>query len=330
MLFAKTLGSVVELSRLEAKSDSQRSSIHEMHMDRTISQGGADISVAAAVIAKLGGFSGIHSDVTPLEVSKLMEPKRPASNGRQRSRRFSSSLGRVSVDETPVYDDHISVWERCWFAIPCAPKGSLKQYEHEDDTFSAGGETVTIAPAIQVARSVQMNSGPNTCPENAFAAIPVAQLPPLPVGGSSLSSSTDTGVAVKDTTSDGLGTAPDPSIAPQGSLKAVKLPPLYVSPKPASVLETVPVNPEPVRDVVIVVDDERTNLRVASKFLSAVGVDSVQYLDGAELPTEFKPNVIGIFLDIVMKRSDGVQVCKALRQAGITIPVLAMTSNVTG
>ena len=82
--------------------------------------------------------------------------------------------------------------------------------------------------------------------------------------------------------------------------------------------------------LIYVVDDEIVNLRVASRYLKAAGAAYQLFEDGADLPQlPFPPNVQAVFLDIVMKRSDGVSVCSALRAGGCTVPILAMTGNVS-
>jgi CheY-like chemotaxis protein len=81
--------------------------------------------------------------------------------------------------------------------------------------------------------------------------------------------------------------------------------------------------------VYYIVDDERVNLRVASRFMKTCGIPYETFEDGADLPKPLPSNVKAILLDIVMKRSDGVQVCRALRSGGCRVPIIAMTGNVT-
>ena len=80
-----------------------------------------------------------------------------------------------------------------------------------------------------------------------------------------------------------------------------------------------------------IVDDEKVNLRVASRFMTKLNLKFETFEDGTDLPQQpFPPNLQAILLDIVMKRSDGVQVCRALRAAGCRVPIIAMTGNVSG
>lgn len=82
--------------------------------------------------------------------------------------------------------------------------------------------------------------------------------------------------------------------------------------------------------VYYIVDDERVNLRVASRFMKTCGLAFQTFEDGADLPKPPLPsNVKAILLDIVMKRSDGVQVCRSLRSGGCRVPIIAMTGNVS-
>ena len=73
----------------------------------------------------------------------------------------------------------------------------------------------------------------------------------------------------------------------------------------------------------------QVNLRVAARFLKTCGVPHELFEDGVFVPRPLPTGVTAILLDIVMKKSDGVQVCRELRAAGCTIPIIAMTGNVS-
>jgi len=88
---------------------------------------------------------------------------------------------------------------------------------------------------------------------------------------------------------------------------------------------------------VVVVDDEPMIRKMVSRQLTRLGVRSIELSDGDQLlpllqSMEEEPTAV--FLDIVMKRSDGIQVLCDLRTAHASmsswhlLPVYAMTSNV--
>jgi CheY-like chemotaxis protein len=116
-------------------------------------------------------------------------------------------------------------------------------------------------------------------------------------------------------------------------------------------------------DSAIVVDDESTLRRLAHRMLTKIGLSVEMLEDGSELAAALKPDTGLVLLDIVMKRSDGVQVgvlccingawdgvsphrcppggfvpgidafsitqvCSSLRAGGATLPIIAMTGNV--
>jgi FixJ family two-component response regulator len=73
---------------------------------------------------------------------------------------------------------------------------------------------------------------------------------------------------------------------------------------------------ELVIDPAVVVDDESTLRRLAERMLSRIGLRSVSLEDGSELAGAIKPDTGIVLLDIVMKRSDGVQVRELQRSNG--------------
>lgn len=85
---------------------------------------------------------------------------------------------------------------------------------------------------------------------------------------------------------------------------------------------------------VIAVDDEVVLRRLLRRYLEKVGVRATVLDDGLPLAnaiveaTEAGNPPACVFLDIVMKRSDGADVCRALRRSGVKLPIYAMTGNV--
>merc|ERR1719238_2432365 len=81
---------------------------------------------------------------------------------------------------------------------------------------------------------------------------------------------------------------------------------------------------------VLVVDDERLIRSIAKRFLRVLGAKAMDVDDGTKVipALDEHPNVEGIMLDIVMKMSNGVDVCRNLRAQGYTLPILAVTGSV--
>ena len=81
---------------------------------------------------------------------------------------------------------------------------------------------------------------------------------------------------------------------------------------------------------VLVVDDERLIRSIAKRFLRVLGAKAMDVDDGTKVipALDEHPNVECIMLDIVMKMSNGVDVCRNLRAQGYTLPILAVTGSV--
>lgn len=84
----------------------------------------------------------------------------------------------------------------------------------------------------------------------------------------------------------------------------------------------------------IVVDDERSNRRIAKRYLQRMGFDVDTLEDGDQLIDALRAarsdggqEVSLVLLDIVMQRSNGVQVMRSVVKAGFTVPTIAMTGN---
>ena len=90
------------------------------------------------------------------------------------------------------------------------------------------------------------------------------------------------------------------------------------------------VNPDGSHKVLLVVDDNKLNLRVASKILQECGfeIDTVQ--SGFECLEKIKMNnkYDLIFMDIMMPQMDGVETMQKLKaMPGFTTPIIALTAD---
>ena len=90
------------------------------------------------------------------------------------------------------------------------------------------------------------------------------------------------------------------------------------------------VNPDGSHKVLLVVDDNKLNLRVASKILQECGfeIDTVQ--SGFECIEKIKMNnkYDLIFMDIMMPQMDGVETMQKLKaMPGFTTPIIALTAD---
>lgn len=85
---------------------------------------------------------------------------------------------------------------------------------------------------------------------------------------------------------------------------------------------------------VVAVDDEKLLRTIMSRWLNDLRVRSTILSDGDELASTLAELQASgtvatcVLLDIVMMRSDGSHICRALRASGITLPIYAMTGNV--
>lgn len=82
---------------------------------------------------------------------------------------------------------------------------------------------------------------------------------------------------------------------------------------------------------VLFVDDEPIMRRLGKRMCERAGASVTLCEDGADVAAALKehPSVEIILMDIVMHRSDGRGVCRALRADGIDIPIVAVTANAT-
>lgn len=93
--------------------------------------------------------------------------------------------------------------------------------------------------------------------------------------------------------------------------------------------------PGPVMEVLIV-EDERVSARMLARMVRRLGYAATIVYDGADLllppppppGAEYRWRFAAILLDIIMPRSNGVDICRALRDCGYTQPIIATTCNV--
>jgi len=80
--------------------------------------------------------------------------------------------------------------------------------------------------------------------------------------------------------------------------------------------------------LILVVDDNISNLKVASMFLQKSGYDTKTATNGREAIVQCQRyHPVAILMDIEMPEMDGLQATKALRQSGYKHPILAYTGH---
>ncbi|GAB6068962.1 hypothetical protein JCM30760_00590 [Thiomicrorhabdus hydrogeniphila] len=80
--------------------------------------------------------------------------------------------------------------------------------------------------------------------------------------------------------------------------------------------------------LILVVDDNISNLKVASMFLQKSGYDTKTATNGREAIVQCQRyHPVAILMDIEMPEMDGLQATKALRQSGYSHPILAYTGH---
>jgi len=88
-------------------------------------------------------------------------------------------------------------------------------------------------------------------------------------------------------------------------------------------------NMQDVRPVrVLVVDDNMLHQRMMYKMITASSVQADVLTDGAQaLAAMSTCQYDGIFMDIHMPVMDGVEATRLIRQMGVTIPIVALSTN---
>ena len=119
----------------------------------------------------------------------------------------------------------------------------------------------------------------------------------------------------------GLPTVPAPGSAQQANHAAqmVPRPPLQTGGTAAE------------GKLVLVVEDDTVNSRLAGKMLHSLGYRAEFAADGFEALSAFVPGkYYAILMDVVMPRMDGVEATKRIRevQSGSHVPIIALTANV--
>ncbi|KAG5187352.1 histidine kinase-like ATPase [Tribonema minus] len=83
------------------------------------------------------------------------------------------------------------------------------------------------------------------------------------------------------------------------------------------------------RGSVLLVDDNRINLAIASKMAISLGLKVHTARDGLEAIAFFEDGekVDVVLMDIQMPKLDGLQATQQLRQAGLTVPIIAISAS---
>ncbi len=85
---------------------------------------------------------------------------------------------------------------------------------------------------------------------------------------------------------------------------------------------------EPTRGTVAIVDDERNILETVSFALKKEGWSVQTYGDGAAAWEAFERSLPDlVILDILMPRMDGLELCRRIRSASETVPIIFLTSR---
>lgn len=140
-------------------------------------------------------------------------------------------------------------------------------------------------------------------------------------------------VPVRLTSAAGGAASPGAGAASPGTPSSPTTPAPAPAPAPAprpAPGRTLPANIQNLGKHIMFVDDEHVNRRLGSRMLQRLGCTFDLLEDGDEvsgrLSNTDKPFDM-IIIDIVMQRTDGAVVCAQLRNAGVDLPIIAMTGN---
>ena len=79
---------------------------------------------------------------------------------------------------------------------------------------------------------------------------------------------------------------------------------------------------------ILIVEDERAIVEILKFNLKREGYDTLEALDGEaglELARTEDPDLI--LLDVMLPKMNGFDICKNLREAGSTVPILMLTAR---
>lgn len=145
----------------------------------------------------------------------------------------------------------------------------------------------------------------------------------------------DDGEEVGEEEEDGEGAHPEPGAGAAGAPRRKRRRRRGKTTTPAAKDEaSEPDGTDSTKWTVVIVDDERVNLRLTEQRLQRLGYECVALSDGIYLPNQLSSlrasgrRVLAVLLDIMMVHSKGTDVCRALRRGGDDVPVAAMTGNV--
>lgn len=81
----------------------------------------------------------------------------------------------------------------------------------------------------------------------------------------------------------------------------------------------------------LVVDDNRTNLKIAMRMLNKLGIEAVIVDSGAQALSQTSTTVFDvILLDVQMPELDGYETARQLRDRGVQSPIIAYTAHALG
>lgn len=185
-------------------------------------------------------------------------------------------------------------------------------------------------PAVPVSAGPAQGQQPQYAGTTTVPGAREAGVPPGAVAISMLPSQVEAGA--------GAGAAPPPApVAATPSRKATGSSVPLVQAVPVTqpgAAAGAPAAPEALSMHVLFVDDEQVNRRLGARMLARLNC-SYRLVEDGELvgPALQEAAASGprmydaILMDIIMQQTDGAEVCRELREAGCTLPIIAMTGN---